>query len=60
MKLYPAQMSLSELWEGAAGNPYTTIVSKDNQFFVGFTLLVTGKRTSPTPVISTADPMSQL
>ncbi|KAK2768543.1 hypothetical protein FQN54_000399 [Arachnomyces sp. PD_36] len=34
-------MSLLELWEGAAGQPYTTIVSKDNQFFVGFTLLFT-------------------
>lgn len=53
-------MSLHELWEGAAGNPYTTVVSKDNQFFVGFTLLLTGKKNYPTSVIINADPMPQL
>jgi hypothetical protein len=36
-------MSLNELWEGAAGSPYSTFVTKDCQFFVGFTLLLTGK-----------------
>lgn len=35
------QMSLNEIWE-ASSAPYYPLVSKDNQFFVGFSLLLTG------------------
>ena len=35
-------MSLSEVWEGAAGSPFYPTVSKDKQFLVGFTLLLIG------------------
>lgn len=38
-------MSLNEVWEGAAGNPFNPAVSKERQFFVGFTLLLTGEET---------------
>ena len=36
-------MSLNELWEGAAGSPFYPLISKDRQFFVGFTLLLIGE-----------------
>jgi len=36
-------MSLNEVWEAASANPYTPLVSKDSQFLVGFTLLLTGE-----------------
>ena len=36
-------MSLNEIWEAAAGSPFSPIVSKDLQFLVGFTLLFVGK-----------------
>lgn len=36
-------MSLDEVWEAAAGNPFHPAVSKERQFLVGFTLLLTGK-----------------
>ena len=39
-------MSLNEVWEAAAGNPFSPIVSKDRQFLVGFTLLFIGKNLS--------------
>lgn len=35
-------MSLNEVWEAAAGSPFTAAVSKDYQLTVGFTLLLTG------------------
>ena len=34
--------SLLEVWEAAASNPFHPIVSKDSQFYVGFTLLLAG------------------
>lgn len=34
-------MSLSEVWEGAAGSPFSPLVPKERQFLVGFTLLLT-------------------
>ena len=36
-------MSLNEVWEAAAGNPFHPAVSKERQFLAGFTLLLTGK-----------------
>ncbi|KAL2350374.1 hypothetical protein BJ546DRAFT_444153 [Cryomyces antarcticus] len=33
---------LLELWEAAAANPYQPTISKNNQFTVGFTLLLLG------------------
>lgn len=36
-------MSLNDVWEGAARNPFYPLVSKDSQFFVGFSLLLIGK-----------------
>ena len=36
-------MSLIEdAWEAAAGNPFYPVISKERQFFVGFTLLLSG------------------
>ncbi|OJJ49331.1 hypothetical protein ASPZODRAFT_14052 [Penicilliopsis zonata CBS 506.65] len=32
-------MSLNEVWEAASAHPYSPIISKNSQFFVGFTLL---------------------
>ncbi|PKY07303.1 hypothetical protein P168DRAFT_264292 [Aspergillus campestris IBT 28561] len=32
-------MSLNEIWEAASASPYAPLVSKDNQFVVGFSLL---------------------
>lgn len=40
-------MSLNEVWEAASANPYTPLVPKDSQFFVGFTLLLTGEIDCP-------------
>ena len=37
-------MSLNEVWEGAAGNPFDPLVPKERQFLVGFTLLLIGRR----------------
>ncbi|KAL4865684.1 hypothetical protein BDV12DRAFT_187971 [Aspergillus spectabilis] len=34
-------MSLNQVWEAASASPYTPIISKDSQFTVGFTLLLT-------------------
>lgn len=34
-------MSLREVWEAAAGSPFTPTVSKDYQLTLGFTLLLT-------------------
>lgn len=36
-------MSLNEVWEAAAANPFSPLVPKERQFFVGFTLLLVGK-----------------
>ena len=36
-------MSLLDVWEASAANPYYPTVSKDSQFLVGFTLLFAGK-----------------
>lgn len=36
-------MSLEEVWEGAAGSPFSPLVAKEYQFFVGFSLLLTGQ-----------------
>ena len=36
-------MSLNDVWEGAAGSPFYPLVSKDNQFLVGFSLLLVGE-----------------
>lgn len=36
-------MSLNEVWEGAAGNPFNPAISKERQFFVGISLLLIGK-----------------
>jgi cell cycle checkpoint protein len=36
-------MSLNEVWEAASASPYTPLISKDSQFSVGFTLLLSGK-----------------
>ncbi|KAJ5715735.1 uncharacterized protein N7483_012916 [Penicillium malachiteum] len=33
-------MSLNQVWEAASATPFNPIVSKDNQFAVGFNLLV--------------------
>ncbi|RDH37008.1 hypothetical protein BDQ94DRAFT_104601 [Aspergillus welwitschiae] len=33
-------MSLNEAWQAASASPYTPPVSKDNQFLVGFSLLL--------------------
>ncbi|KAI2838928.1 hypothetical protein CBS63078_2968 [Aspergillus niger] len=33
-------MSLNEVWQAASASPYTPPVSKDNQFLVGFSLLL--------------------
>ncbi|KAB8079155.1 DNA repair protein Rad1 [Aspergillus leporis] len=33
-------MSLNEVWEAASASPYTPLISKDSQFSVGFTLLL--------------------
>ena len=35
-------MSLTEVWEGAAGSPFSPLIGKDWQFLVGFSLLLTG------------------
>lgn len=35
-------MSLHEVWEAAAGSPFSPTVSKDYQLTIGFTLLITG------------------
>lgn len=35
-------MSLNEIWEAASASPYAPLVSKDNQFAVGFSLLFAG------------------
>ena len=35
-------MSLNDVWEAASGNPFYPTVSKERQFFVGFTLLLAG------------------
>jgi hypothetical protein len=37
-------MSLNEVWEAASASPYSPLISKDHQFFVGFSLLLSGKR----------------
>jgi len=36
--------SLEELYASAAGSPFEPTVSKNSQFFVGFSLLVVGKQ----------------
>jgi cell cycle checkpoint protein len=33
-------MSLNEVWEAAAGSPFTPAISKDSQLPIGFTLLL--------------------
>ncbi|GIC90657.1 putative DNA repair protein Rad1 [Aspergillus udagawae] len=33
-------MSLNEVWEAASASPYSPLISKDHQFFVGFSLLL--------------------
>lgn len=35
-------MSLHEVWKAAADSPFQPVISKDNQLYVGFTLLVIG------------------
>ena len=35
--------SIQDLWEAASASPYEPIVSRDNQFVVGFGLLLIGK-----------------
>ncbi|KAH6651155.1 hypothetical protein F5144DRAFT_558599 [Chaetomium tenue] len=34
--------SLHEVWQAAAGSPFVPTVGKDNQFLVGFVLLLLG------------------
>ncbi|OAX83933.1 hypothetical protein ACJ72_01699 [Emergomyces africanus] len=34
-------MSLNEIWDSAGGSPFYPSVTKNSQFFVAFTLLVT-------------------
>ena len=34
--------SLHELWQTASGSPFTPIVGKESQLFVGFSLLLLG------------------
>ena len=36
-------MSLLKVWEAASASPYSPSVPKDNQFVVGFNLLLLGK-----------------
>lgn len=36
-------MSLNEVWEAASANSFSPVVPKDNQFFVGFNLLLIGR-----------------
>ncbi|PKX92522.1 putative DNA repair protein Rad1 [Aspergillus novofumigatus IBT 16806] len=33
-------MSLNEVWEAASASPYSPLISKEHQFFVGFSLLL--------------------
>ncbi|KAJ9252092.1 hypothetical protein DTO207G8_4925 [Paecilomyces variotii] len=33
-------MSLNEVWEATSARPYYPLVSKDAQFFIGFTLIL--------------------
>jgi cell cycle checkpoint protein len=33
-------MSLNKVWEAASASPYSPLISKDHQFSVGFTLLL--------------------
>lgn len=37
-------MSLNEVWEGASSSPFYPSVPKSAEFFLGFTLLSTGKQ----------------
>lgn len=39
-------MSLNEVWEAASAHPFSPVVSKDNQFSVGFSLLLIGRTAS--------------
>lgn len=34
--------SLHEVWQAAAGSPFFPVISKGNQFWVGFLLLIFG------------------
>jgi cell cycle checkpoint protein len=40
-RLAIALMSLNELWEASSATPYFPLISKNNQFVAGFTLLLT-------------------
>jgi cell cycle checkpoint protein len=45
-------MSLQEVWQAASASPFAPVISKDNHFLVGFSLLLFGKkaeRESPVP-----------
>jgi hypothetical protein len=47
-----SQMSLHEVWQAASASPFAPVISKDNHFLVGFSLLLFGKkaeRESPIP-----------
>ncbi|OJJ97866.1 DNA repair protein Rad1 [Aspergillus uvarum CBS 121591] len=33
-------MSLNQVWEAASASPYSPLIAKDSQFFVGFSLLL--------------------
>lgn len=43
MNLQAAQMSLNEVWDTAAPNPFYPFIAKDSQFFYGFSLLLAGE-----------------
>ena len=35
-------MSLNDIWEAASGSPFHPVIPKEQQFLVGFTLLLVG------------------
>lgn len=50
-----AQSPLLEIWEASAAQPYYPSVSKNAQFIVGFSLLLTGTRVVPLLLRTLAD-----
>lgn len=40
-------MSLNQVWEAASASPYSPLIAKDSQFFVGFSLLLAGELNLP-------------
>ena len=53
-------MSLNEVWQAASASPYTPLVSKDSQFFVGFSLLLAGEPDPTSLTLQTITNLHQL